>query len=235
MSIRENYQEIMEGIEQAALSAGRKPEEITLLAVTKFVEEERIIQALECGVTHCGESRAQELTAKLPMFARYGAELHLIGQLQTNKVKYVIGKVKTIQSVDRLELAEEISRLAVKNGLEQNVLIEVNVGGEAQKGGAPIEGLDELIQKVSALPGIGVEGLMCIPPVVDEGEARSYFARMRRLFDDMAGKKMPGVSMKTLSMGMSGDYRAAIAEGSNMVRIGTALFGARQARPGGGA
>ncbi len=235
MSIRDNYLRIMEGIHSAAAEAGRDPGEVCLLAVTKFVDEARIAQALDCGVTNCGENRAQELAAKLPFFQSRGAELHLIGQLQTNKVKYVIGNVKTIQSVDRPELAAEISRLAVKRGLTQSVLVEVNIGGEAQKGGVPPEGLEEFILTIAAMPGLRVEGLMCVPPAVGEEEARAYFARMRRLFEDMAGKGLPNASMNTLSMGMSGDYRAAIAEGSTMVRIGSALFGARPRQPGGGA
>ena len=233
MSVRENYLEIEEGICEAAKSASRRREEITLLAVTKFVEWERIAEALDCGINSAGESRVQELTAKLPNFMERNVELHLIGQLQTNKVKYIIGKVKTIQSLDRFELAEEISRLAEKNGVVQDALVEVNIGEEEQKGGiCPLE-LPEFLSKVSALPGVRVKGLMCIPPAVGEEDARPYFAGMRELFEKMGGLGLPNVSMETLSMGMSGDYRAAIAEGSTMVRIGTALFGARQKLPGG--
>lgn len=152
----------------------------------------------------------------------------MIGQLQTNKVKYVIGNASLIQSVDRLELAKEISRLAVKAGITQDVLAEVNIGGEAQKGGIAPDELKDLLSIISELPGIRVKGLMCVPPAVGE-EARRYFASMRRLFEDIASAGIPGVDMRELSMGMSGDYKSAIKEGATMVRVGTAIFGARPA------
>ncbi len=235
MSVRENYFEIMDGIADAAGRAGRRPGEIALVAVTKFVDEARIREALDCGVTDAGESRVQELTGKLPLFGEYGARVHLIGQLQTNKVKYVIGKVASIQSVDRSALAAQISREAAKNNVVQDVLVEVNVGREPQKGGVMPEELFPFLETISALPNVRLRGLMCIPPDVGEGEVRGHFARMRELFDKAAALGLPGARVDTLSMGMSGDYRAAVAEGSNMVRVGTALFGQRQAAPGGGA
>lgn len=229
MSIRENYLEICQNIANAAKQAGRRAEDITLVAVSKFVDEERIRLAHEAGANVFGESRAQELGEKMPMFEEFGADVHFIGQLQTNKVKYVIGNASLIQSVDRLELAKEISRLAVKAGITQNVLAEVNIGGEAQKGGiAPCE-LKDLLSIISELPGIRVKGLMCVPPAVGEEEARRYFASMRRLFEDIASAGIPGVDMRELSMGMSGDYKSAIKEGATMVRVGTAIFGARPA------
>lgn len=231
MSVRENYEEIMANVQAAAEASGRKKENITLIAVSKFVDEGRIKEAIACGAKNFGESRAQELTAKLPMFEQAGSNVHFIGQLQTNKVKYVIGNVKTIQSVDRLELANEISRLAQKKGIVQQVLIEVNIGGEPQKGGAYAEGLEEFLTNISRLNGVFVKGLMCIPPAVDEADARRYFAKMKMLFDRMAGLGLPNVAMDELSMGMSGDYRAAIAEGATMVRVGSAIFGERR-RPG---
>ncbi len=157
--------------------------------------------------------------------------MHFIGQLQTNKVKYIIGRVKTIQSVDRIELANEISRLAQKKNIVQDVLIEVNIGSEPQKGGAEPDKLNEFLSSISRLPGIRVDGLMCIPPAVDGENVRRYFAMMRELFEKAKGYDMPNVFMNTLSMGMSGDYRAAVAEGATMVRVGRALFGERM-RPG---
>lgn len=175
----------------------------------------------------------QELTGKLPLFEEYGARVHLIGQLQTNKVKYVIGRVSTIQSVDRLNLAQEISREAVKNGVVQDVLAEVNIGCEEQKGGVVPDELFRFLEIISALPNLRIRGLMCIPPDVGEGDARRYFAHMRELFAKAEAFGLPNARLDMLSMGMSGDYRAAIAEGSNMVRIGTALFGPRQMFPGG--
>lgn len=232
MSIRENYLEIMENIAVSAEKAGRRPEDVRLLAVTKFVPEERVREVLDAGARLAGESRVQELVGKLPLFAEYGAEVHLIGQLQLNKVKYVIGKVAVIQSVDRAELACEISRLAVKNGVVQDVTAEVNIGSEAQKGGIVPQELFPFLETVTALPGVRLRGLMCIPPAVGEEEVRRYFARMRELFEK-ARELFPESPVDILSMGMSGDYRTAIAEGSNTVRIGTALFGARP-KPAGG-
>lgn len=229
MSIRENYLEICQNIADAAKQAGRRAEDITLVAVSKFVDEERIRLAHEAGANVFGESRAQELGEKMPMFEEFGADVHFIGQLQTNKVKYVIGNASLIQSVDRLELAKEISRLAVKAGITQNVLAEVNIGGEAQKGGIAPDELKDLISVISELPGIRVKGLMCVPPAVGEEEARRYFASMRRLFENIASAGIPGVDMRELSMGMSGDYKSAIKEGATMVRVGTAIFGARPA------
>ena len=229
MSIRENYLEICQSIADAAKQAGRRAEDITLVAVSKFVDEERIRLAHEAGANVFGESRAQELGEKMPMFEELGADVHFIGQLQTNKVKYVIGNASLIQSVDRLELAKEISRLAVKAGITQDVLAEVNIGGEAQKGGIAPDELKDLISIISELPGIRVKGLMCVPPAVGEEEARRYFASMRRLFEDIASAGIPGVDMRELSMGMSGDYKSAIKEGATMVRVGTAIFGARPA------
>lgn len=233
MSFGERYLEIAESIAGAAKQAGRAPQEITLLAVTKFVDAARVREALELGVRDAGESRVKELAGKLPLFEEYGARVHLIGQLQTNKVKYVIGKVSTIQSVDRLGLAQEISREAVKIGVAQDVLAEVNIGCEEQKGGVVPDELFRFLEIISALPNLRIRGLMCIPPDVGEGDARRYFAHMRELFAKAEALGLPNARLDTLSMGMSGDYRAAIAEGSNMVRIGTALFGPRQTFPGG--
>ena len=228
MNIRENYLAIRENMEKAAAAAGRSAGSVKLVAVTKFVEEARIAQALDCGIASVGENRVQELMGNLDFFHTRGVEVNLIGQLQTNKVKYIIGKVDMIQSVDRLALAQEIDRLAVRQGLVQDVLIEVNIGGEAQKGGIAPEELPTFLEMVSAMNGIRVKGLMCIPPAVGEEGARPYFARMRELFETLGSKSIPNVSMEQLSMGMSGDYRAAIAEGATMIRVGTALFGARQ-------
>lgn len=228
MNIRENYLTIRENMERAAAAAGRSVDSVKLIAVTKFVEEARIAEAIDCGVTSIGENRVQELTGKLDFFRTRGVEVNLIGQLQTNKVKYIIGKVDTIQSVDRLALAQEIDRLAVRAGIVQDVLIEVNIGEEAQKGGIAPDELPSFLEMISAMSGIRVKGLMCIPPAVGEDGARPYFAKMRTLFEKLGSKTLLNVSMEQLSMGMSGDYMAAIAEGATMIRVGTALFGARQ-------
>ena len=226
--VKDNLKIVEENIRQACLRAGRDLSEVTLISVSKTKPVEMIEEAYEYGKREFGENKAQELKEKyevLPKDIRW----HFIGHLQTNKVKYVIGNASLIQSVDRLELAKEISRLAVKAGITQDVLAEVNIGGEAQKGGiAPCE-LKDLLSIISELPGIRVKGLMCVPPAVGEEEARRYFASMRRLFEDIASAGIPGVDMRELSMGMSGDYKSAIKEGATMVRVGTAIFGARPA------
>lgn len=228
MLIAQNYEIIRENMEAACQKAGRKAEEVRLIAVTKFVPVERIAEAVEAGIREVGENRPQEFASKLEFFEKQGLTSHLIGQLQTNKVKYVIGGAALIQSVDRIELANEISRLAKKRELTQNVLVEVNIGEEPQKAGVLPGELPAFLEMVSALPGVQVKGLMCIPPNVGEGGVRPYFARMRRLFEELGSCAPSGVRMDELSMGMSGDYTAAILEGATMVRVGTALFGARQ-------
>ena len=228
MGIRDNYFRIMENIADACAKVGRSPQDIEFVAVTKFMPIERIDEAVRLGVKSVGENRAQEFREKLEYFNAHDLNVHLIGQLQTNKVKYVIGKAKLIQSVDREELAAEVSRLAVRDGVVQDVLIEVNIGDEPQKGGVPVSELPRFLQLVSGMPNVNVKGLMCIPPAMGADEARPYFAKMHRLFDDLRRTSLSHVEMQVLSMGMSGDYTAAIQEGATMVRVGTALFGARE-------
>ena len=226
--ITQNLKQTQNNIAEAAKKSGRTSDDILLVAVSKTKPLSALQEAYNAGIRDFGENKVQELCDKydqLPKDIRW----HMIGHLQTNKVKYVIGNASLIQSVDRLELAKEISRLAVKAGITQNVLAEVNIGGEAQKGGiAPCE-LKDLLSIISELPGIRVKGLMCVPPAVGEEEARRYFASMRRLFENIASAGIPGVDMRELSMGMSGDYKSAIKEGATMVRVGTAIFGARPA------
>ena len=226
--IAKNYEIIRENIASACQQAGRKTEDVRLIAVTKFIEVERIAEAVEAGIKEVGENRPQEFASKLDFFDANSLTPHLIGQLQTNKVKYVIGKAALIQSVDRIELAKEISRLAQNRELAQDILVEVNIGEEPQKAGVLPGELPTFIDMISAMPGIAVKGLMCIPPNVGEGGARPYFARMRRLFEELRSSAPKGVHMEELSMGMSGDYTVAILEGATMVRVGTALFGARK-------
>ncbi|MBQ9832274.1 MAG: YggS family pyridoxal phosphate-dependent enzyme [Clostridia bacterium] len=227
MSIADNYRMISNNVKEAAVKSGRGADDVTLVAVTKFVDKDRILQAIEAGADNVGENRVQEFVDKEEFFKNYKINTHFIGQLQTNKVKYVLGKVKLVQSVDRLALAKELSRVATLRGLSQDILIEVNIGREEQKGGVMPEQLCELLSQIQELPGIFVKGLMCVPPAVGEREVHAYFAQMRKLFDDVAAMRIENVSMDVLSMGMSSDYMAAIAEGSTMVRVGSALFGAR--------
>lgn len=225
-NIAENYQRIQDTIARACAIAKREQNEITLLAVTKFVLVERIAQALALGIRHVGENKAQDFRDKLDFFINNQCTPHFIGQLQTNKIKYIIGQASLIQSVDRLELAQEINRQAQRLQIVQDILVEVNIGGEAQKGGIDERGLCAFLQDLQELPHLRVQGLMCVPPALSQQETRRYFARMRGLFESCAG--MEGITMRHLSMGMSGDYAVAIEEGATMVRIGSALFGARQ-------
>jgi PLP dependent protein len=226
--VEENYREIREKIAEAARKSGRAPEDITLLAATKTVAPELINHAVSLGLDHIGENKVQELTDKYDAYDLTHCELHFIGRLQTNKVKYLIGKVSMIQSVDSEKLAFEISRLSVKNGLVTDVLIEVNIGGEENKSGVLPDALEELLLKIAPLPGIRVRGLMAIPPAgAPERETLNYFLRMNQYFVDIMAKKLDNVAMDYLSMGMSSDYSLAIQAGANLVRVGTALFGPR--------
>ncbi len=226
-TIRENYQTITGNIRRAAEAAGRSYGDITLIGVTKFFPVEAIAEAVECGLSSVGENRVQELLSKLDYFSENELNVHLIGQLQTNKVKYVVGRVTLIQSVDRPALAQAINARAATLGIVQDILLEVNIGGEEQKGGVCVNDLPALMQLISGMPNICVKGLMCVPPAVGEEAARPYFAQMKKLFDGLSGSDIPNVSMQQLSMGMSGDYMSAIAEGATMVRVGSALFGQR--------
>lgn len=225
----ENWKRVQERMEAAAARAGRSRSEVTLLAATKTVPPEVINHVIGLGLTHMGENRVQELCEKYDRLALSGVQVHMIGHLQTNKVRQVADKVNMIQSVDSLHLAQEISRVCTKLNRPMDVLIEVNVGGEEQKSGVAPEQLEELCAQAAALPMLTVRGLMTVPPVCEhEADVHKYFSKMSRLFLDMQAKKTDNVYMQILSMGMSHDYEAAIAEGATMVRVGSALFGARQ-------
>ncbi len=228
INIIENYNSILENIEIAAHSVGKKGSDIKLVAVTKFVDNARIEEVLKQGVKYVGESRVQELNGKLDLFKKYKNNINFIGQLQKNKVKYIVGEVECIQSVDRVELAQEINRIAKKKNVVQKVFIEINIGNELQKGGVPPSMVDELLEGLEKLDSIYVNGLMCIPPVCEnETEVRKYFAQMKAIYDRYSKIKLNNVNIEELSMGMSEDYCAAILEGSTMVRVGSALFGPR--------
>ena len=225
--IDENYKKIAYNVQEAFAKYRNSNEHIDIMAVTKTVDPQAVNHAIGLGIGLLGENRVQEYMAKKEFYSK-NTDVHFIGHLQTNKVKYIIGKVDMIQSVDRLALAQEIDRLAARAGVVQDVMIEVNIGGEAQKGGIGPDELPGFLEMISAMNGIRVRGLMCIPPAVGEDGARPYFAKMRALFETLGSNQLPNVSMEQLSMGMSGDYMAAIAEGATMIRVGTALFGARQ-------
>lgn len=229
MSIQENVAEIKRQIREAALQAGRDPGEITLEAATKVQTSETIRAAIAAGITVCGENRVQEFNTHWADGAYEGAKVHFIGHLQKNKVKYLVGKVDLIESVDSLALLEAINSRAEKLGVVQDILLEVNIGGEQSKSGVEPEKVPALFEIAAGLSHVNPRGLMAIPPVAEiSGGNSRYFAEMQQLFVDIREKTYDNkISIDCLSMGMSGDFADAIAYGSTQVRIGTALFGAR--------
>ena len=229
MELAQNIQAVRAKIAQAAADAGRTPGEITLCAATKVQTDKTIRAAIAAGVQVCGENRVQELTAHLEAGAYEGAGVHFIGHLQTNKVKQVVGKVELIHSVDSERLLRAIHSQAEKLGIVQDILLEVNIAGEESKGGCSPQEAEELARLTAQLPHVRLRGLMAIPPVsLEIGSNRPYFQAMRQLFVDIKEKMSDNqTSIDCLSMGMSGDYADAIAEGSTLVRVGTALFGPR--------
>lgn len=232
MSIAENVAKVLAELEQAAREAGRDPKEITLCAATKMNDADKVRQAIAAGVRCCGENRVQELTQKLSENAYQGADIHFIGHLQTNKVKAVVGKVSLIQSVDSLRLLQAVSKEAVRQGIEQDILLEINIGEEASKTGFATQDILPLLEHLADFPNVRVRGLMAIPPICEnKGDNNKFFEEIRALAVDIKAKKYDNVCMEVLSMGMSGDYADAIAHGSTMIRIGTAIFGARNYAP----
>ena len=227
MSIAENLAQVRKEIEAAARRAGRDPAEIKLVAVSKTVPAEVIAQAVEAGVDALGENRVQEALGKQEEIP--GAAWHLIGHLQTNKVKKVIGKFELIHSLDSIRLAREIGRRSQEAGITTDTLVQVNIGREESKFGLPREEVLPFIDEARKIPGLKILGLMAIPPFEEEPEnARPYFQELRSLFEEVAAKGWPEVEMRWLSMGMSSDFQVAIEEGANIVRVGTRIFGQRQ-------
>jgi hypothetical protein len=228
MGIAENLKSIRERIEKAANRAGRNAEEVKLLAVTKEVDAERIIEAARCGVDTFGENYAQELRDKHDVVEKaLGKKIkwHFIGRLQRNKVKYVLDKAELIHSLDSLSVAEEINKRAEKLGIKVPVLLEVNIGEEESKGGLKPQQLEEFLLELGRFSQVDVKGLMTIAPFFDNPEmARPYFMQLRQLRDKL---QIRFPNLRELSMGMSGDFEVAIEEGATIVRIGTAIFGAR--------
>lgn len=223
-----NVEFIKEKIANAAVSTSRNFEDINFMAVTKTVEPIFINRALERGITLIGENKVQELLSKKPYLNLDNVNAHLIGHLQTNKVKQIIGEVSMIESVDSMRLAAEISKRSIAAGITTECLIEVNIGGEESKTGLSPETLDETIHRISEMPGILIKGLMTIPPICEsEKELNQYFSKMHKIFIDISDKKLDNTDISILSMGMSGDYEQAILNGSNHVRIGSAIFGPR--------
>ena len=228
MSIAENVAKILSDIEKAAIAAGRDPREITLCAATKMNDASRVREAIAAGVRCCGENRVQELTAKLADNAYEGADLHFIGHLQTNKVKQVVGKVSLIQSVDSVRLLQAIEKEAARQGIVQDVLLEINIGQEESKSGLRLEEVTEMLELAAKSTSLRVKGLMAIPPICQNpGDNDKFFEEMCNLSVDITAKKYDNVRVDILSMGMSNDYREAIACGSTMIRVGTVIFGPR--------
>ncbi len=229
MSLEENIALVRANIAAAAREAGRNVSEITLVAATKVQDAATVRAAIAAGITVCGENRVQEMTEKLSQYAYDGARLHFIGHLQTNKVKMVVGRVDLIESVDSRRLLEAVENQAAKLNMVQDILLEVNIGGEENKGGILPGELSELVQAAANFSHVRLRGLMAIPPVAHfSGENRHFFAQMRQLYVDIRTLMGDNISdINCLSMGMSGDYEDAIREGATHVRVGTALFGAR--------
>ena len=224
----ENLKVIRDKVAAAAEKSGRKAEDVRIMAVTKTVAPELVNVAINNGISLLGENRVQEYLDKKDSYIP-NTETHFIGHLQTNKVKYIIDKVSMIQSVDSIKLAKEISKCAIKNNLTMDILVEINIGDEESKSGIEAEKAEELVREIAELEAIRVKGIMSIPPICEKKEqSLDYFSRLRQIFVDIGAKNIDNVYMEYLSMGMSQDFEAAIEMGSNIVRIGSALFGQRQ-------
>lgn len=218
-------------IQRAAVRAGRAPDKVRLVAASKTVTVDRLREAVDAGIRHLGENRLQEALPKIEALDREGVAWHFIGTLQRRKVKSVVGRFETIHSVDTLQLAEEIDRQAKAAGLRQRVLLEVNLAGESSKGGFTPAALAAALPALSQFDQLDIRGLMAIPPPVPTAEeARPYFRQLRELAQALTAQGCRNINMQELSMGMSHDYAVAVEEGSTYVRVGTAIFGAREAQ-----
>jgi len=230
MSIKSNIEYVNELKGAAAEKSGRKADDVLLVAVTKLHTPEEINEAIDAGVTDIGENKVQEIMDKYD--AVKPVRWHLIGHLQTNKVKYIIDKVCMIHSVDSFHLAKEIDKRAAQQGIVMDILIQVNSALDEKKFGITTDETDDLIKQISEeCPNIRIKGLMCIAPYEDDtNDARPYFAAVKRIFDKYAAQKKDRVDFEYLSMGMTNDFEVAVEEGSNLIRVGTAIFGYRDYR-----
>lgn len=225
--IDENIQNVRKNINEACLRCGRDPKEVTLIAVSKTKPVEDVRAAMAAGMEYFGENKVQELTVKMDAITQ---PLHwnMIGHLQKNKVKYIVGRVDLIHSVDSVDLARKIQTEAAKKKVEANILLEVNVSGEESKFGVRPENLEDVVREIAVLPNVHIKGLMTVAPFTqDPEENRQYFKNLRNLAVDIKSKNIDNVTMSVLSMGMTGDYTVAIEEGATMVRVGTGIFGER--------
>ncbi len=229
MSIKENIDIILEKTAAAAIRSGRNPEDITVIAVSKTVDADRAREAAEGGLINLGENRVQEMVNKYEQLSDTDVKWHLIGHLQKNKVKYIIDKAVLIHSVENLELANEINKRALQHNITANVLIELNIGEEESKFGIGEESVYEFVKLMEQFENIKILGLMTVAPFNENPEdIRWVFKKMKEIFNKISGMKLKNTEMKILSMGMTNDFEIAIEEGANMVRIGTAIFGARK-------
>jgi len=228
-SIAGNVWKVREGVREAALRVGRDPCTVQLVAATKTVSPSLVIEAYEAGVRNFGENRLQEAQEKmLAVGPREGLDWHFIGRMQSRKIKDIVGKFTLVHSVESVEQAHKIHAIAKKLGIQQPILLEVNVAGEATKGGFVCNDMREAIEQIDRFPHLAVRGLMTLPPFSDNPDhARPYFAKLRQLRDSLAPRNLTHGGVKELSMGMSHDYQVAIEEGATMVRVGTAIFGKR--------
>lgn len=224
--IMENLLRVRANVAGAAARAGLDPQRVKLLAVTKTIPVEVIQESLDLGVDALGENRVQEMLAKQPLLPPQ-IEWHLIGTLQTNKIKSILGRVYLIHSLDRWALAEELSRRSAEAGLVSRVLVQVNISGEETKSGLFPDELAEFISDAACLPGLQIKGLMTMAPYVNNPEAVRPVFKELRLMSESIGRKLPMAQMDYLSMGMSNDYTVAVEEGANIIRVGTAIFGSR--------
>lgn len=227
-TVADNLKRITDNAAEAAIKSNRNPNDITILAATKTVSSEIINYAIQSGINCIGENRVQELLSKYDAIDKTETDIHFIGHLQTNKVKQIVGKVSTIQSVDSIKLAEEISKHSLKNDIVTNLLVEVNIGREENKSGIYEEEIESFLYQISQLEAIKISGLMMIPPKTDKKlEKMAYFQKIHQISIDIKSKNIDNVNMNCLSIGMSNDYQEAITCGSTMIRVGRALFGDR--------
>ncbi|HBM79822.1 MAG: YggS family pyridoxal phosphate-dependent enzyme [Clostridiales bacterium] len=227
MTIKENIDTILEKVNRACEKSNRSSNEIKLIAVTKTVDINRILEALKCNIKSIGENKVQEMTEKYRHIGNM-AEWHMIGHLQTNKVKHIIDKVSMIQSVDSLKLMNEINKRCKDIDKVIDILIEINIGRESTKYGIDPSDILNFIKEAPKYENIRVKGLMTVAPALaNKEEVRPYFKEMKKIFDELKDLSIKNVEMKYLSMGMTGDFEIAVEEGSNMIRIGTGIFGPR--------
>lgn len=228
MEVEKNILEVQENIERALDRVGRKSDDVTLIAVTKTVDVDKINEAINCGISNIGENKVQEIRAKYDKITNKNIDWHMIGHLQSNKVKYIIDKVDLIHSLDRKSLANEINKRAKKKNIVQDVLIQVNIAEEESKFGLKKEEVIPFVESILGYDNIRIKGLMTIAPYAEDSEeVRWVFRGLKDLSETIEDRRYENVQMKYLSMGMTNDYEIAIEEGSNMVRVGTAIFGKR--------